>query len=176
MEDNGKDLKLETTFTNARSVFPLVAAGLAVAGIAVIVLSLTTGLGAWLLPMQDRYLSVLIPTAADGSEALALQTLQHEIRSKTLTIRGTVLNRTPYPIQNLQAVIDVKDRYTLPVVSVTVPVDPADLPADKSAVFESVIGMDKELGGFTVRFRLPEEGPFVPHRDERPDALPAQPK
>lgn len=176
MEDNGKDLKLETTFTNARSLFPFIAAGIAVAGIGLIVLSLTTGLGAWLLPMQERYLSILIPTAADGSEALSLQTLEHEIQSKTLTIRGAVLNRTPYPISNLQAVIDVKDRFTLPAVSVTVPVDPAELPPDKAGTFAAVIGMEKELGAFTVRFRLPEEGPFVPHRDERPDAQPPQPK
>ena len=167
------DLKLETTFTNARSLFPYIAAGVAVAGIALIVLSMTTGIGSWLLPMDDRYLTVLIPAAADGSPGLSLQALEDDAKPKTLSIRGTVLNRTPYPINGLQVVIDVKDRYTLPVATVTVPLDPVELLSQKSGTFQAIIGVEKELGGYSVRFKLPDDGPFVPHLDERPGQVPA---
>jgi hypothetical protein len=167
-----EDLKLETTFSNAKSWFPYAAAGLAVAGIGLIILTVTTGIGAWLLPMHERYLSILIPTATDGSEALSLETLAHEIKGKTLIVNGTVSNRTAFPITGLQAVVDVRDRYTLPVVTVAVPIDPVELAPNQDAVFRAEIGMEKELGGYTVRFRLPEEGPFVPHKDERPDRPP----
>jgi hypothetical protein len=171
-----KDFQLETRLTNTRGFFPYVAAALAIAGIIGIIATMTTGVGARLLPMDESYDVFTAPTAEDGSEALALQTLEQEVKDKLVSIRGTVLNRTAYPLSGLQAVIELRDKYGLPAQNVTVAVEPDELPAQATAMFQAVVVPDKEIGSYAIRFRLPDEGPFVAHKDERPDAAPTETK
>jgi hypothetical protein len=165
MPDN--EFKLETRFTDSRGIMFYTAIGLAVAGIIGIVLTMTTDVAARLAPMDPNYLTVLIPKAADGAEPLSLKTLEHQGKDKSLSIKGTVLNRATVPITGLLAIVDVNDKYTLPAETATVPIDPVELPPNAVGTFEVMILSDKELGGFSVRFRLPDDGPFVPHKDER---------
>jgi hypothetical protein len=171
-----KDFQLETRLTNTRGFFPYVAAALAIAGIIGIIATMTTGVGARLLPMDDAYDALTAPAAEDGSEALALQTLEQEVTDKLVSIRGTVFNRTAYPISMLQAVIELRDTYGLPAQSVPVGVEPDDMPAQSTAMFQAVIVPEKKIGSYTIRFRLPDDGPFVAHKDERPDAAPTETK
>ena len=117
----GDDLKLEVSFSNSRGAFPYIAAAFAVLAIAGIVLVMTTDVAARLLPMDPAYLDVLIPTVADGSMPLSLRTLNQKADDKTLTIDGTVMNRTEATIAGLLAVVQVKDKFSLPAR----PADPA---------------------------------------------------
>lgn len=95
---------------------------------------------------------------------------------KTLTIDGKVANRTNRVISGLVAVIIVNDRFTLPSQTVNVPLNPPDLPPQGAATFHTMITLDeKGLGGYNVQFRLPNDGPYVPHKDERPPEEPKEP-
>lgn len=160
------DLKLETRFSSSRGAFPYVAAAFAVAGILGIVLVMTTGVASRILPMNDRYLDSLVPTVADGSPPLALQTLATD--EKSLTIDGTVMNRTESTIAGLLAVIQVNDRYTLPAQMIEVPVEPAELASKAVGKFHTtIVPGENGFGGYTLQFKLSSAGPFVPHKDER---------
>src|SRR5262245_27648609 len=87
----------------------LIASIVAVAAIAFIILTMTTGLSARLLPMSDEYLQVLVPVAADGAEPLGLKSLDHQISGNTITVRGTVQNRTDYTVSGILAVVEMQD-------------------------------------------------------------------
>ena len=174
----GEDFNLETRFSRARGIFPYVAGTLGLA-LAVVVFMYLTGIGRDALPYSE-YFEVRAPEGPDGSEALSLQTLTHMTDEKTtLSIEGTLLNRTDATISGLQAVISVTDRFTLPLQTLNVPVDPVELPANGMGVFRTTVTLDeKGLGGFTINFRLPDDGPLVPHKDDRPleITLPGEPK
>jgi hypothetical protein len=123
--------------------------------------------------------AVHAPAAADGSEALSLATLTHEegLDHKTLSVEGTVMNRTEKSISGLEAEIVVNDKYTLPVQTLKVPVEPAELAAKATASFHAnfVLG-ETGLGSYSVQFRLPKDGPYVPHKDEHPEPAPSEQK
>jgi hypothetical protein len=130
-----------------------------------------TGIGRDRLPYAE-FFEVHAPTAADGSEALSLQDLKQTETEKELTIEGTVANRTEKVISGVVAVIAVTDRFTLPLQTLNVPLVPADLSPKGTAIFKTVITInEKGLGGASISFRLPNDGPFVPHKDERPGAV-----
>jgi hypothetical protein len=168
------DLQFETRFSKSRGLFPYVL-GLIGLAVVIVLFMIVTGIGRDRLPFAE-YFAVHAPTAADGSEALSLQTLMQIETEKTLTIDGTVANRTDKVISGLVAVIVVNDRFTLPSQTVNVPLEPADLAPKGTATFHTMITLDeKGLGGYNVQFRLPNEGPFVPHRDERPPEEPKEP-
>jgi hypothetical protein len=167
----GDDLKLETRFSGSRGAFPYVVVALAVLGILGIVVVTTTDVAARLLPMDENYRNVLVPTVADGSLPLSLKTLHHveDKKARTLTLDGTVTNRTDAPIKGLLAVIQVKDRFTIVAQTVDVPVEPAELVSQGAGKFQTVITWgDNGMGGFDIQFKLSPDGPFVPHVDERP--------
>jgi hypothetical protein len=132
-----------------------------------------TGIGFEYLPYSE-YFAARAPTAADGSEALSLLSLDQKEEGKMVTISGTVMNRTESPISGLQAVIKVTDNFTLPVATVNAPIEPVDLAPKATGSFQTTVTLGEYgVGGFSVDFRLPNDGPFVPHKDERP-AAPAQ--
>jgi hypothetical protein len=163
------DLKLETSFSDSRGSLPYIAAAFAVLAITGIVLVMTTDIAARLLPMDAQYLNVLVPTVPDGSPALSLQTLTQKTDGKSLTVDGTVMNRTESSIAGLLAVIQVKDKFTLPGEPVEVPIEPAELDAQEIGAFHTVIPIGGNgLGGYDIQFKLPDDGPFVPHKDEHP--------
>src|SRR5262245_11318399 len=161
------DIKFETRFSRSRGLFPYVA-GILGAAVVVLLFMYVTGIGRDRLPYSELF-AVHAPTAADGSEALSLQTLNTMSDDKMVSIDGTVMNRTDAPISGLLAVIAVTDKFTLPVQSVNVPVDPVDLGPKATGMFHTTVPLGENgLGGYTINFRLPDDGPFVPHKDERP--------
>lgn len=168
------EIKFETRFSKSRGLFPYV---VAVLGLAVLIVigMIITGIGRDRLPFAE-YFAARAPTAADGSEALSLQTLSQQENEKTVSIEGTVMNRTDEVISGLVVVIGVTDRFTLPVQTVNVPVNPTDLAAKALGTFQATIPLGEHgVGGYNVQFRLGNDGPFVPHRDERPPAEPKDP-
>jgi len=165
----GDDLKLDVSFSSSRGAFPYIAAAFAVLGIAGIVVVMTTDVAARLLPMDATYLDALIPTVPDGSMPLSLQTLHQSADDKTLTVDGTVMNRTESAITGLLAVVQVKDKFTLPGQTVEAPVEPAELVPKATGTFHTTIMLGESgLGGYDLQFKLPTDGPFVPHKDDHP--------
>jgi hypothetical protein len=166
-ENSGNDdLHLDLRFTDRPNalVLPLATAAAAVI-ILIIFASMTTNLAAWMLPMEDRYLQVLVPQAPDGQEALSLTMLDYPITGNTLSITGTVVNRTDFPITGLVAVVNATDvKYVSQTVEV--PITPADLPAKGTGSFQATITLADQPGGYNLRFRL-ADGPLVPHHDDR---------
>jgi hypothetical protein len=144
----------------------LVASIAAVVGIAFIVLTMTTGVAAWLLPMEDQYLQVLVPVAADGAEPLSLKALEHEINDKRIAVHGTVANRTDYNISNVIAVVEMQDTTGRFSQTLEVPVEPIDLPPQASGNFMASATLQEKPAGYVIKFRL-ADGPFLPHKDDR---------
>jgi hypothetical protein len=166
-----EDLKLETRFSNPSGTTKYIVAALAIAGILGIIIVITTDVATTLLPMDENYRNVLVPTAADGSLPLSLKTLQYkeDPKARTLTLEGTVMNRTDATISGLLAVVGVKNRFSLVAQTVEVPVDPAELASQAIGKFQTVVTYgENSLGGFDLQFKLPNDGPFVPNMDERP--------
>jgi hypothetical protein len=119
--------------------------------------------------MDAQYLDVLVPTVADGSPPLSLQTLTQKADDKTLTVEGTVMNRTDSTITGLLAVVQVKDKFTLPGPSLEVAVEPAELASKATGKFQATITLGENgLSGYDLQFKLPDDGPFVPHKDDHP--------
>src|SRR5262245_6115440 len=81
------DFKLDTRFSDRpRTYVRPLATAVAIAGIVLIILTMTTGISARLLPMEDKYLIALIPQAPDGAEPLSLKTLQHQANETTAMV------------------------------------------------------------------------------------------
>jgi hypothetical protein len=109
-------------------------------------------------------------TAPDGSEALALWMLDQKEEEKTLSIAGTIMNRTDSAISGLVAVIIITDRFTLPAETVTVPIDPAELAPKGRGNFQTTVTLgEKGLGGYSVQFQLPQDKLFVPQDERQPN-------
>ena len=167
----GDELNFETRFSKSRGTFPYIA-GILGATVVVLAFMYLTGIGREALP-YSAYFERRAPAAADGSEALSLQTLKHTIEPTMATIEGTVMNRTEDAIADLEAMIAVADKFTLPVQTVNVPVEPAPLPPMGTGTFRTTVPLGENgFGSFSINFRLADNGPFVPHKDERPDAPP----
>ena len=164
----GDEFKIEDRFSRSRGLFPYIL-GLIGVAVLVVIMMIVTGIGVEYLPYGE-FLVARAPEAADGSEALSLQSLKHVTDEKTtLTVEGTVMNRTEDTISGLVAVIEVKDKFTLPVATVNIPVDPVDLEPNAIGTFQMTVMLGEHgLLQYSVVFRLPDEGPFVPHKDERP--------
>jgi hypothetical protein len=165
----GEDLKLDTRFSDSRGAFPYIAAAFAVLALVAIVVIATTDVAARLLPTDPRYVDVLVPTVADGSPPLSLQTLNQKVDGKTLAVDGTVINRTDSTLTGLLAVVQVRDKFTLPGQTVEVPVEPAELESKATGKFQTIVTIGENgVGGYDIQFKLPNDGPFVPHKDDHP--------
>jgi hypothetical protein len=157
-----------------------VAAVIALIGIAFIVATMTTDVAAYLLPMDDAYLQILVPVAADGAGPLSLRALSQEIKDKTIVVNGSVANRTDYPVSNIVAVVEMQDTTGRFPQTIEAPVDPVELAPQAAGNFTAMATLEGKPAGYLVKFRL-LDGPFVPHIDERAPALdikvvPAPPK
>ena len=79
------------------------------------------------------------------------------------------MNRTESTITGLLAVVQVKDKFTLPAQTVEVPVEPSELSSKATGKFHiTVTPGENGLGGYDIQFKLPNDGPFVPHKDDHP--------
>jgi hypothetical protein len=116
--------------------------------------------------MDERYLLALVPMAPDGSEPLSLRTLDHQIMENTLAVSGSVANRTDFVIARLEAQIEVQDRFGFTVATVSIPLEPPELPPQGTATFQNTVTVNDPLSGYALKFKL-KDGPFVPHKDER---------
>jgi hypothetical protein len=166
-----EDFHVDLTFSgeNKSHARPI---GLVIAllGIGLIVATLTTDIAANLLPMDDRYLLVLVPLAPDGAEPFSLRSLTQEIKDKTMVVNGTVANRTEYPVMNILAVIEMQDTTGRFPQTIEAPIDPVELLPQAVGNFTATATLQEKPSGYLVKFRL-AEGPFVPHKDERAPSL-----
>jgi hypothetical protein len=171
-----KDFQVDLTFTNRQSnYFKPVAYGAAVTGIIFIVLTMTTSVAAKLLPMSDDYLQVMIPPAPDGAEALSLTSLTHEINEKNIAVSGSIMNRTDQPMSSLIAVVEMQDTTGRFPQTQQVPIMPQELEPHGMGTFMAMATLQEKPGGYIVKFKF-EDGPFIPHKDERAPAISITPQ
>jgi hypothetical protein len=162
-----KDFHLDLTFTDRPNKLVLpIAIAVAAAGILLIAVTMFTNFAERILPMSDSYLQVLVPRAADGKEALSLVQLDYPTTENTLSVSGSVVNRTDFPITGLLAVVTAQDINNA-VQTVEVPLTPAEIISQGTGSFQTTITLGAKPGGYSLRFRLADDGPFVPHRDDR---------
>ena len=138
-------------------------AGLVIVGI---VLFSFTDLSSVVLPMDDRYLDVLIPTTADGAEPFTLNELNHDLSEKTLSVTGWMTNRSEVEVENVIAVITARDTTGRFPATLEIQVDPGLIPPDGTGTFSMTVTLREKPHNYSIRFKL-ENGPFVPHKDER---------
>jgi hypothetical protein len=170
------EFHIDTTFTGRDSVaFWWTAVGVAAAGIVFIIATMTTNVAASLLPMSDDYLQVMIPVAPDGGEPLSLRTLDHEIKEKTISVKGSVANRTTAPISDVIAVVELHDTTGRFPQTQEIPLMPAELQPEAVSTFEATATLQEKPGGYLVKFRF-MDGPFIPHKDERAPAITITPQ
>jgi hypothetical protein len=160
------EFKLDTTFTGANRNLRPAGVIFAAAGILIILLTVTTNFAEWMLPMDETYLLALVPRAADGTEALSLQMLSQEASDTALTVNGTVMNRTEFAISDLQAEIQIQDRFGFTVNTVNIPLEPREVPSQETATFLSTIMLQEPLSGYSLKFKL-ADGPYIAHKDDR---------
>jgi hypothetical protein len=160
------DFRVDMTFTGQQRDLRPYGIAVAAVGILFIILTMTTSVAAKMLPMSDAYLLVMIPPAPDGGEALSLTELKHDINEKTISVTGSVMNRTDQPMQNVLAVIQMLDTTGRFPQTQEIPVMPQDLPPHGTATFMAMATLQEKPGGYIVKFRF-ADGPLIPHRDER---------
>jgi len=161
------DFHIDLSFTGqqrdyARPIGIVVAA----VGIIFILATMTTGVAARILPMTDEYLQAMVPALPDGSEPLGLTSLMHDIRDKTITVSGSIMNRADRPMSNLEVVIQMQDTTARFPQTVTVPVMPVDLQPKATGMFMATATLQEKPAGYTLKFRF-ADGPFIPHKDDR---------
>jgi hypothetical protein len=163
------DFHLDLTFTGAQKNYAR-PAGIAVAAVLIffILLTMTTSVSSKILPMNDDYLLVMIPPAPDGAEALGIKSLKYDAddNSNTISVMGSVMNRTKEPMSDILAVVEMQDTTGRFPKTVEVPVQPADLAPQATGDFSAMATLEGKPGAFVVKFRF-ADGPFIPHRDER---------
>ena len=170
--DKEKDFHLDLTFTGKQeSNGRPVGIGVAAALILFIILTMTTSIASKILPMSDEYLLVMIPPAPDGGEALSLKSLKHEIDEKMISVTGSVMNRTQQPMSGIVAVIEMQDTTGRFPQTQEIPLQPPDLPPQGEGMFMAMATLQENVGGYIVKFRFSDGGPFIPHKDEREPTL-----
>jgi hypothetical protein len=166
-----EDFQIHLTFTGRDSTYPLwIAIGVAIGGIIFIVATMTTSVAAKMLPMTDDYLQAMVPVAPDGGEPLSLTALTHELNDKTISVNGSVMNRADREMSGLVAVIELLDTTGRFPQTHEIPVMPPDLQPMASGTFAVTATLQENPGGYIVKFRF-EDGPFIPHKDERGPAI-----
>jgi hypothetical protein len=119
-----------------------------------------------LLPMSDEYLQLMIPPAPDGGEALGLESLKHDLNEKTISISGTVTNRTDQSMSDVIAVVLMQDTTGRFPQTQEVPIMPTVLAPHEMGTFAAMATLQEKPGGYVVKFKF-ADGPFIPHKDER---------
>jgi hypothetical protein len=140
-----------------------VVAGLLILGI---VLFSVTDLSSLVLPMEDRYLDILVPPTEDGSEPFILTELEETLDGNTLRVDGRVVNSSLEPVENVVALIRAEETTGRFPATLEIPVSPAVLEPDETGTFSMTVTLRERPNSYSVRFKL-ANGPFIPHRDER---------
>ena len=140
-----------------------VVAGLAVVGI---ILFTLVDLSSLVLPMNERYLDILIPSVEDGTEPFSLVELSHEISNKTLSVIGVMANHSEEEVENVLAVITARETTGRFPATVMIPIDPDLIPPGSSGKFSMTVTLREKPYNYSIRFKL-KNGPFIPHRDDR---------
>ena len=161
------EYQLDMTFTGRqRNLARPIGIGVAIASVLFIFATMTTNVAAHLLPMSDDYLQAMIPSAPDGAEPLGLTMLSHEIKEKTISVTGTITNRTNEKVSNVLAVVQMQDTTGRFPQTAEVPLSPAELAPQGTATFMTMATLQEKPGGYIIKFRF-ADGPFIPHKDER---------
>jgi hypothetical protein len=164
------------TFTGRRTNLARpIGIGVAIVGVLFIFATMTTNVAAHLLPMSDDYLQAMIPSPPDGGEPIALTMLSHEFKDKTVSVTGTITNRTKVTMSNVLAVVQMLDTTGRFPQTVEVPVIPAELPPQGTATFMTMATLQEKAGGYNIKFRF-ADGPFIQHKDERGPAVTITPQ
>lgn len=167
MSPEDDDLRLDLTFTGRNNDYSRpMAIGVAAVLILFIILTMTTSVASMILPMSDEYLLVMIPPAPDGAEPLGLKSLMHEVNEKTISVSGSIMNRTAQPMSNVVAVVEMQDTTGRFPQTLEVSVQPQDLAPQVTGTFMAMATLQENPGAYIVKFRF-ADGPFIPHRDER---------
>jgi hypothetical protein len=162
-----RDFRIDMSFTGRqRNLGRPIGVAAAAVGIIFIFATMTTNLAANLLPMSDDYLIVMIPSAPDGGEALGLTMISHEIVDKTITVTGSVRNRTNEPMSNVIAEVQMVDTTGRFPQTAEVPIMPVELPPMGTATFMTMATLQEKPGLYSVKFRF-ADGPPILHKDER---------
>ncbi len=161
------DFKFDLTASDPRNGHArLTGAFVAVAGIAFIIATMTTGVSARILPMNEDYVQALVPRAPDGAEPLSLKALDHSITGNTITITGAAGNRTDFAISDVIAVIDLQEITGRFPQTIEAKVEPAEIQPQGISNFQASVTMQEKPAGYVIKFRL-TDGPFLPHKDDR---------
>jgi hypothetical protein len=169
--DENKDFRIDMTFTGRDSPWLRnTSIGVAIAGILLMIATMTTNLAAVLLPINDEYLQVMIPVPPDGAEPLGLTSLMHEIKDKSISVSGSIVNRDDEPIMEVIAVVEMQDTTGRFPQTQEIPVMPVELLPQATGTFTAMATLQEKPGGYLVKFRF-ADGPFIPHKDERAPAI-----
>jgi hypothetical protein len=170
------DFRIDTTFTGRDTDYLRKSSiVVAIVGVLFIIATMTTNVAASLLPMSDEYLQVMIPVPPDGGEPLSLTALMHEINEKTITVSGSIMNRDDEPISDIVAIVEMQDTTGRFPQTQEIPVMPVELAPQASGTFTAVATLQEKPGGYLLKFRF-DEGPFIPHKDERAPAITITPQ
>ena len=170
------DFHIDLTFTGRDTSYARpIAIVAAAAGIIFIIATMTTTVAARLLPMNDDYLQAMIPLAPDGAEGLALTSLSHEFNDKSITVSGSVMNRSEKLVSNILAVVEMVDTTGRFPQTAEVPLMPPDLEPQATGTFMAMATLQEKPGGYKVKFRF-ADGPFIPHKDDRGPAISITPQ
>jgi hypothetical protein len=161
------DLKLDISLSKSRGLSAIVGGALAI-----LILALIVVVAMKFIPVRDES---GVPRLPGGAPPLSLNTLTTTMdeKTKTVSIEGAVFNRSQTALKGLLASIELKDRYTFAFQTVNVPVQPAELGGRMSGTFRATVDIgDHGLSAYVIQFKLGENGPFVPHRDDHPPEQP----
>ena len=133
--------------------------------VAIIVFSVTD-LSEGFLPMDDRYLEILIPETEEGVRPLALDEIGNMLEDNRISVSGRVTNESLESVENVVAVITASETTGRFPETIEVPVQPSVLEPGETGDFSVAVPLRQKPDSSTVRFKL-ENGPFVPHSDAR---------
>ena len=162
-QDFHVDLSFSEKDTHKTYLISAITAG---ATILFIILTMTTSLATHLLPMEEEYLQVMIPLAADGAEPLGLKSLDHQIVENNITVSGSVQNRTDYLMSRVMAVVILQETTGRFPQTIEIPLDPPDLNPQATGAFMVSSTMQQMPAGYVGKFKI-ADGPFLPHKDDR---------
>lgn len=133
-----------------------------------------TDLSQGVLPMDDRYLEILIPETEPDTLPFALIELGNVLEGNRISVSGRIQNTSLEAVENVVAVIAVEETTGRFPETIEVPVEPAILEPGAYGMFSVSVTLRQRPDTYSVRFKL-ENGPFIPHSDERPLSFGVEP-
>src|SRR5262249_8203792 len=94
---------------------------------------------------------------------------------KTISVSGTVMNRSTQPMSNIVAVVELQDTTGRFPQTQEIPIMPVDLPPQAMGTFIAMATLQEKPGGYIVKFRF-ADGRLLPDEDERGHAITITPQ